>query len=270
MVETIRLLADIFKTMPEYFGKGLMELTILIVGGLIVGWFSSTIFARKAEIAEVEGTLFKKKLAIFEDLACKLEMFREQDMLPLSVTQGAIAILNQNGYKMEDSSPVPIMKIFKEAKRLTDTFLEFDRYVVAQRIYFDDETNSQLMIFQNYFAFYRRMIVMYEEHFIDKGISLENQAVKKYGDLLCIELGLLLQEEFSEQIDKVLSAIKIGVNNLSFKHRQTVFYGKKYFGEQGDVEKALGNTLVLKDRENIQCIIACNIALGMMTGEPVA
>lgn len=50
MVETIRLLADIFKTMPEYFGKGLMELTILIVGGLIVGWFSSTISPEKRKL----------------------------------------------------------------------------------------------------------------------------------------------------------------------------------------------------------------------------
>lgn len=55
-------------TIPEYIGQGILELLILTVGGLLVGWITHTYFARKAAIVEVEGEVMKKRLSIYEEL----------------------------------------------------------------------------------------------------------------------------------------------------------------------------------------------------------
>ena len=62
--------------------EGIMELLYLTAGGLVVGWVTSTFFARKAAIAEVSGYVMKRKLENYEELYRRLEMLTDQEILP--------------------------------------------------------------------------------------------------------------------------------------------------------------------------------------------
>ena len=48
MIDTLNQIVNEINSLPEYFGKGILELIILIVGGIVVGWITSTYFAQRA------------------------------------------------------------------------------------------------------------------------------------------------------------------------------------------------------------------------------
>ena len=43
-------LIDAINQCPEYIGKGIMQLLILTLGGVIVAWVTTMVFGRKSEI----------------------------------------------------------------------------------------------------------------------------------------------------------------------------------------------------------------------------
>ena len=58
--------------LPDYIGKGIIQLLVITLCGVIVAWITTYIFGRKSEINAVEGVLLKRKLEIYEELCVKL------------------------------------------------------------------------------------------------------------------------------------------------------------------------------------------------------
>ena len=58
MVENI---INILNECPSYIGEGMIELIMTVVGGLILGYFTSSYMAKINEINRVEGLLLEKK-----------------------------------------------------------------------------------------------------------------------------------------------------------------------------------------------------------------
>ena len=80
---------------PEYIGKGIMQLIILTLGGIIVAWITTLVFGRKSEINAVEGALLKRKLDIYEELCGKLEALKAVVMIPENVHEAAMKMLKE-------------------------------------------------------------------------------------------------------------------------------------------------------------------------------
>lgn len=55
MIEIFQQISEEINSLPDYVGKGLVELIVIIVGGVIVGWITSCYFALKAAESEVKG-----------------------------------------------------------------------------------------------------------------------------------------------------------------------------------------------------------------------
>lgn len=60
-MNVINTIIDIINQCPEYIGKGIMQLLVLTLGGVLVAWISTLVFGRKSEINAVEGALLKRK-----------------------------------------------------------------------------------------------------------------------------------------------------------------------------------------------------------------
>lgn len=91
MMETLHRIVIEINALPDYFGKGLMELLVLVVGGVIVAWITSTYFAQRAAESEVKGDMMKKKLDLYEAFVSKLDALQQQKLLPHDLIDAAIA-----------------------------------------------------------------------------------------------------------------------------------------------------------------------------------
>jgi len=139
-----------------------------------------------------------------------------------------------------------LLSIFDSPKQLTEAFLEIDKYIASKRLYYDNDVMIQTMRFQNYFAVYRRLLVMFEEQFVDAGIPLDKQEVAAAERVLTVELGIVLQEELVEQMDKVIATMKQSFMNLNFNHRDQIEYNYDFFNNpDGPIMGELMNTKIM-------------------------
>ncbi len=252
------------KLCPDYIGKGILQLIVLTLGGIIVAWITTKVFGRKSEINAVEGVLLKRKLDIYETLSGKLEELKAVVLIPSDLYQSAVMALKKEKVTFNAINQNQILGVFDSPEKLTTGFLDLENYIASKKLYYDNDVMIQTMRFQNYFAALRRLLVIFEEQFVDAGIQLEKKEVASAERLLTVEMGLLLQDEFLGQIDKVISAMKQSIKHLSFKHRDEIEYKYSVISSpDGPIMSELMNTKLFSERETILGIVTKATAFGM-------
>ena len=252
-------------TIPEYVGQGLLELFILIVGGLLVGWITYTYFARRAAIVEVEGEVMKKRLCIYEELYKRLNSFEAQEMLPAARLDAAYTLLHESGFDVASKPYLPTLSIMATAKGFSDAYFELDSYISRHRLYFETELDRRLIFFTNYLAIFRRLQVMFEEQIIDMHLPIDDAAVVRCEDQLMTQLCILYQDEFSDEITKVLDAIRTAIHTPQRHKRKPQDHSHLFFGDGGTLHAYLEQLLIFRQREQIPHLIASNIALAKLS-----
>lgn len=250
---------------PEYIGKGIMQLLVLTLGGVVVAWITTLVFGRKSEINAVEGTLLKRKMDIYEELGGKLEALKSAVIIPSDVHEAAIKMLKEEKVGINPINSNQLLSIFDSPKQLTEAFLDLDKYISTKRLYFDHDVLIQTLRFQNYFAVFRRLLVMFEEQFLKANIPLEKQEVAAAERVLTAEIGMVLQDELVEQMDKVIATMKQSFMNLSFKHRDKIEYNYDFFNKpDGPIMGELMNTKLMMQREKLTNVVTKAVAMGMV------
>ena len=158
-----------------------------------------------------------------------------------------------------------LLTIFASPENLTDAVLDIDSYIASKRLYYDQEVMIQTYRFQNYFAIFRRLIVMYEEQFVKAGIALDKEEVVAAECLLTVELGMILQDELMEQMDKVMSVMKQSFKNLNFKYREQITYDNDFFNNpDGPVMSGIINTSLMTQKKKLRALVTNAVVLGMV------
>lgn len=264
MMSFVNAIIDTINQCPEYIGKGIMQLLILTIGGFIVAWITTLVFGRKSEINAVEGTLLKRKMDIYEELSGKLEALKTAVIIPDVVSEAAAKILQEEGIPFNPINSTQLLSIFDSPKRLTDAFLEIDKYIASKKLYYDNDVMIQTMRFQNYFAVFRRLLVIFEQEFVNEGISIDEKEVAAAERVLTVALGMALQDELIEQMDKVIATTKQSFMNLNFNHRDQMEYNYDFFNSpEGPIMGELKETKILLQREKISAVVTHAVAIVM-------
>ena len=243
--------------------EGIMELLYLTAGGLVVGWVTSTFFARKAAIAEVSGYVMKRKLENYEELYRRLEMLTDQEILPAQLKDAALAMIAEHELEVKYVPQYPTMKIFGSAQILKDTYLDLDSFVASKRIYFSDALYDRMLQFTNYFAVLRRLQVLYEEQIINEGYVLDDQVVRSMENSLTLQLGLVFQYELAEEIKEVLYLLRSEINALELHKSGRKDHSNVKMGDDGPMMRKLMTTGLFKDREKVMALVTENVALAI-------
>lgn len=260
----VNAIIDIINQCPEYIGKGIMQLLILTLGGVIVAWITTMVFGRKSEINAVEGTLLKRKMDIYEELCGKLESLKAAVAVPDNISETAIKLLKEEGLQFNPINSNQVLSIFDSPKQLTDAFLEIDNYIASKKLYYDNDVMIQTLRFQNYFAVFRRLLVMFEQAVINEGLSLDEKEVVVAERILTVAIGIALQDELIVQMDKVNETMKKSFMNLNFNHREQIKYNYDFFNSpEGPIMRELMDTKILLQREKISRIVMKSIAIAI-------
>lgn len=260
----VNAIIDAINQCPEYIGKGIMQLLILTLGGVIVAWITTMVFGRKSEINAVEGTLLKRKMDIYEELCGKLESLKAAVAAPDNISEAAIKLLKEEELKFNPINSKQVLSIFDSPKQLTDAFLEIDNYIASKKLYYDNDVMIQTLRFQNYFAVFRRLLVLFEQAIINEGLSLDEKEVVAAERIMTLAIGIALQDELIDQMDKVNETMKKSFMNLNFNHREQIKYSYDFFNSpEGPIMSELKDTKILLQREKISRIVMESIAIAI-------
>ena len=119
------------------------------------------------------------------------------------------------------------------------------------------------MILQNYLVAIRRILVLYEEQILAVDTSLYDPKSVSFETNLMMEIGVLIESEFSSFIDGVLEAIRVSLDNLDLRHHKSIPHTEEYFSENGPVMKPLMDTILFNDKEHIRMLVNTNVALAL-------
>lgn len=258
-------MTDFFSSLPDYVGKGLVQLIVVTVCGLLIGWITSTIFARRSEINAVEGALLKRKLDIYEELNSMLELWKGSVFVSSDSFQAAKKMLEKAALGLAFRSSSHLFSIFTDPGVLKEELTKMEKYIATKRIYFDEEVNVQSIRFVNYITTVRGLLTLFEEQFIDAKISLEFGPVKKAEALLTIQLGMVLQGELNEQIDKLVLQLKESIQSLSFAHRSETKHSYDYYNSpEEEIMRELKDAILFTKNQEISQLITASVATAMI------
>ncbi len=265
MVDTFRELSEIFNTFPDYIGQGIVELLIMVVGGLLLGYVTSKYLYRINELNKVEGWLLEKRIPIYEGLFHRTEKMMELYMISPSLAASILEVMGKHGLELNEESK-QVSQMFMDPDKMTEFFLEFDEYVTKNRLFFDEEVSNEIIVLQNYLGLLRRLLVLYDEQMIDYKIH-DKEDVKKVRAEMMIALGMYLSDEFLQYVMSAQNTIRVSLNHLEFSHRKKPDYSYDYYqNEQGFLMTRMMDSKAIKDREAIRAVITEYTARGFWMG----
>ena len=242
-----------FNSVPDYVGEGVLKVVLTIISALIVGWITARYFMRRDELTRIEGMLLEKKIPIYEHLSQQLTGMNELWALDPAYGQVAVDMLKRHG--VETSGPMHIHKMLSDPEAFRTTFLEFEKYTIEHKLYFDEQTTLPILVFTNYLAAINRMGVHFEQELSRLGVKTDNE-VKKVEKHLYATIGLLLRDDMADQIEKVDTAVMMSIQHLDFDHRKQPKYDYQMFRDpNGPMMKAMAETEFVKKRIVINEII---------------
>ena len=230
-------ISQFINSLPDYIGQGILGIIVTVVTGLVLGYITSKYFTRKDELTRIEGLLLEKKIPIYKEIFKRLESLNNQVEYTPANCSMALQIMQECEIKRPKYLHSP--QILENSDEMRKTFLAIDQYATENKIFFDDDVASAMLVFQNY---------------------IEHQ--------MMIALGLILSEDLFQQTQKVTTTIRNSLNNLSFNHRVAPTYRYEDFNDpESSLFKELLQTKAFAEREKIITLITHFVSIGLLAGK---
>ena len=260
-------LIHFFNSVPDYVGEGVLTCVLTIVCALIVGWITASYFMRRDELTRVEGILLEKKIPIYEQISQQLIAMNTLWALDPIYAKPAVEVLKKHA--IECHGQYQIHKMLLDPKEFRCTFLDFEKYTMDKKLYFDELIAIPIIVFTNYLALLNQLGVHFEHELENLDIQIDDK-IRDLEKQLYVAIGLLLKDDIAQQIGAVDSAIMSSLQNLTLDHRKKPQYNHHMFNDpNGSVMKAIGATSLSLQKELINAILFDYIAMAMLLKQNV-
>ena len=248
-----------FNAVPDYVGEGVLHCVLMIISALVVGWVTSKFFAKRDELTRIEGVLLEKKIPIYEHISRQLTAMNALCALDPIYARPALEILSKHGVKMERQYQIHQMLL--DPKSFREVFLEFEKYTMDHKLYFDESTALPILVFTNYLALINQLGAHFEHELEKLGVPIDDE-VKMLEKQLYAAVGMLLKEDIANQILLLDKTIATSIQNLDFKHRKQPTYDYHTFMDSdGPVMKAISSTMLSQKRDMLNAILLDYVTL---------
>lgn len=256
-------ITSFFDSIPQYMGEAIVGLVTLIIAGLIVGYFSSKYFARISEIARIEGLLFEKKIPVYQEIYTRLELMNQLQSIRHNKVNHILEMINSAGFSIQDKASYQVAGTFLDYKGMISNFLDIDKYIAENRLYYDENVYLQLLLFQNYIMVLNRLHVVYREA-VSEHIN-DEELIDRVEQLMFNALGITLFDDFAQQISNLLSSLRNSLNNVSLKHRKVPRFDYKFFNDDNEfVLSYLKKSVVLRETDKLMKLITSFVSLALV------
>lgn len=244
-------------------GEAIVGLVTLVVVGLILGYFSSKYFARSNEITRIEGLLFEKKTPIYKEIYSRVELMNQLHSIKHGKIKHILDLVDDAGFSIQEKSSYQIAEIFTDHEKMASTFIDIDKYIAENRLYYDEEVYLQLLLFQNYIIAFNRFHVVYREAVVD--YKIDKELLDEIEHSMFIALGIVLFDDFAQQIDNVLKCLRKSFNNVSLKRRKVPRYDYEFFNDDNEfLLSHLKKSIVLSERDKIIKLITSFVSMAIL------
>ena len=265
MVELLERLPELLNAYPTFIIEGCIEILIMIVGGIVVGYITSKYLYRINELNKVEGWLLEKRIPIYEKLYKRTVEMADLYMVSPEEFSYVSEMINKHGINMGENAR-QVSQLFLDGNKLSESFLDFDKYAAQNRLMFDEEVSKEVIVLSNYLGLIRRMLVLFDEQMIDKKMA-DNPKVQAVRSHLVIALGVCLSEEFIGYVMSLQNALRVSMSHLQLSHREKPNYSYDFYRrEKGYLMTRVRDSKAIVNCDKMNELITAFAAFGMIAG----
>ena len=265
MVKLLERLPELLNAYPTFIIEGCMEILIMIIGGIVVGYITSKYLYRINELNKVEGWLLEKRIPIYEELYKRTVEMADLYMVSPEEFSYVSEMINKHGIDLGENAR-QVSQLFLDGNKLSESFLDFDKYAAQNRLMFDEEVAEEVTVSTNYLGLIRRMLVLFDEQMIDKNIA-DNPKVQAVRSHLVVALGVCLSEEFIRYVMSLQNALRVSMSHLQLSHREKPDYSYDFYqSENGYLMTRMRDSKAIVIRDKMKDLITDFVALGMIAG----
>ncbi len=220
-----------FTGLPEYIKGGIVTLAVTVIAGIILAYISTRVFQRISEVTRIKGILTERRIEVYKELANKLEKLDNLRYFHSDQVAYLTEPLKDIGITIDVSAGVKVNEIFTSMDLLHEKFLEFDNYALENRIFYDEAVYNEITFLQNYFGLYAHIRILFEEVLFESGPDVKSEVYKNIADKLLLTCGMILSNDFSQQILKSVDVIRTSMNDVSLKTRKSHRHTYDYFND---------------------------------------
>lgn len=265
MVELLERLPELLNAYPTFIIEGCMEILIMIIGGIVVGYITSKYLYRINELNKVEGWLLEKRIPIYEELYKRSVEMADLYMVSPEEFSFVSEMINEHGIDLDENAR-QVSQLFLDGNKLSESFLDFDKYAAQNRLMFDEEVAKEVIVLTNYLGLIKHMLVLFDEQMIDKNIA-DNPKVRAVRSHLVVALGVCLSEEFIGYVMSLQNALRVSMSHLQLGHREKPDYSYDFYqSENGYLMTRMRDSKAIVIRDKMKDLITDFVALGMIAG----
>lgn len=218
-----------FNSFPDYIKGGIITLVVTIIAGIIVAYISTRVFQRISEVTRVKGILIERRIEIYKELAGKLENFNNLIYYHSNDISFISHPLQEVKADIDISKGIKVNEIFTSMQLMHQKFIDFDKYALENRIFYDDAVYDQILFLQNYLGLYSHIRIIYNEALQKLGLDYSSEENVKVGDKLLLTCGAILTDDFSNEILYSIDVIRKSMNEVSLKTRKSHQHTYEYY-----------------------------------------
>jgi hypothetical protein len=243
-------------SIPDFIQEAIISLFITIVGGIIVAYFVSRYFEKINEVTRLKGIIIEKRIDVYAELARKLEalnnmIFFRNDQITLE-----LQVLNKLGVKGHFEHGTKINHIFENNETLHSRFLDFEKYSLENRLFFETDVYDEVNFFQNYFCLYAHIQILFSEYLNEMGKNPNTEHNTILLDCAVRTIGMLLSEEFSTYISNALEIIRTSMINVTLDTRHEQIHTYEFYNDpDGAFMQRIKSSRAGESRELILSIV---------------
>ena len=260
-------LIHFFNSVPEYVGEGVLTCVLTIVSALIVGWVTARYFMRRDELTRVEGILLEKKIPIYEHISQQLIAMNALWALDPIYAMPAVEALKKHG--VECHGQYQIHQMLLDPQEFRRIFLDFEKYTMDKKLYFDEANTLPIIVLTNYLALINQLGVHFEHELERLGVQIDDE-IRNIEKQLYATVGLLLKEDIAQQIAVVDSAIMNSLQNLTLNHRKQPQYDYHMFIDpNGPVMRGIAGTALSQQKDLVNALLLDYISMTILLKQNV-
>lgn len=244
-----------FRSFPEYLKEGIVTLIVTIISGITVAYITTKVFQRFSEVIRVKGILTERRIEVYKNLSEKLEELNNLVYFHSYEVKDIRDILDNINIKINTTGGIKICEFFTSSKILHEKFLDFDKYALENRIFYDEDVYNEILFLQNYLGLIAHIRIIFEESLSLREIDLAEDKKEKLLDRLLVSCGTVLTENFTDQILRSVDVIRKSMNDVKLKSRKSHPHTYSYFNDpEGPVMSRIKETGIEEDLINVRIL----------------
>ncbi len=191
-------MTDHYLGYPVFIWQALLNLSSLVLAGLLIAFVTTFYLKRKDESIRVAGVILEKRVNAQHEILRYLEDSSQKLEMPQPAASAMKEVMEDHGLALPHNPHIQYADIFSSVEKYRAFFKDFEELFAKHKLWLDLKVRHQMLLMQAYFAVINSSLLTFNRLPLPNGMTLAPEEMEGLSNQLLFILGAALDEEFNQ------------------------------------------------------------------------